>query len=71
MRKTKINLRVGSTEDFFDRLREHAKKLDRGEALPPGITITFEDPRTCWKFLLRKECDCCVWSKRHRSISPH
>ena len=44
MRKTKINLRVGSTEDFFDRLREHAKKLDRGEALPPGITITFEDP---------------------------
>ena len=44
MRKTKINLRVGSTEDFFDRLREHAKKLDTGEALPPGITITFEDP---------------------------
>jgi predicted transcriptional regulator len=44
MRKTKITLRVGSTEDFFDRLREHAKKLDRGETLPPGITITFEDP---------------------------
>jgi predicted transcriptional regulator len=44
MRKTKINLRVGSTEDFFSRLREHAEKLDRGETLPPGITITFEDP---------------------------
>lgn len=44
MKKTKITLRVGSTEDFFERLREHAKKLDKGETLPPGITITFEDP---------------------------
>ena len=44
MKKTKINLRVGSTEDFFERLMERAKKLDRGETLPPGITITFEDP---------------------------
>ena len=44
MRKTKITLRVGSTENFFDRLLERAKKLDKGEALPPGITITFEDP---------------------------
>jgi len=44
MRKAKITLRVGSTEDFFDRLRDHAEKLDKGEALPPGITITFEDP---------------------------
>jgi predicted transcriptional regulator len=44
MRKTKITLRVGSTEDFFDRLRERAEKLDRGETLPAGITITFEDP---------------------------
>jgi predicted transcriptional regulator len=44
MRKTKITLRTGSTEDFFDRLLERAKKLDRGETLPPGITITFEDP---------------------------
>lgn len=44
MRKTKVTLRVGSTEDFFGRLRERAKKLDKGEVLPPGITITFEDP---------------------------
>lgn len=44
MRKAKITLKVGSTEDFFSRLRDHARKLDRGETLPPGITITFEDP---------------------------
>jgi len=44
MKKTKVTLRTGSTEDFFNRLRERAKKLDRGETLPPGITITFEAP---------------------------
>jgi predicted transcriptional regulator len=44
MKKTKITLRTGSTEDFFNRLRDRAKKLDRGETLPPGITITYEDP---------------------------
>jgi predicted transcriptional regulator len=44
MRKTRINLRTGTTEDFFNRLRGRAKKLDRGETLPPGITITFDDP---------------------------
>jgi predicted transcriptional regulator len=44
MRKANITLNIGSTEDFFDRLRDHAEKLDRGETLPPGITITFEDP---------------------------
>jgi predicted transcriptional regulator len=44
MRKTKITLRTGSTEDFFNRLLDRAEKLDRGETLAPGITITFEDP---------------------------
>ena len=44
MKKTEITLRTGSTEDFFDRLRGHAETLDRGETLPAGITITFEDP---------------------------
>ncbi len=44
MRKTKVTLRVGSTEDFFSRLLERAKKLDEGGVLPSGITITFEDP---------------------------
>jgi predicted transcriptional regulator len=44
MRKTKITLRVGSSGGFFDRLQERAKKLDQGEVLPSGITITFEDP---------------------------
>jgi len=51
MPKARINLRTGSTEDFFNRLRERAKKLDRGQTLPPGITITFEDPIDLLKVL--------------------
>ncbi|MGB8258893.1 MAG: hypothetical protein WCE75_01020 [Terracidiphilus sp.] len=51
MKKTRITLRTGSTEDFFRRLRDHAEKLDRGEVLPPGITITFEDPEDLFEVL--------------------
>lgn len=51
MRKTKVTLKTGSTEDFFARLRDHAEKLDKGETLPPGITITFEDPEDLLEIL--------------------
>ncbi len=44
MKKAKVNIATGTTEEFFDRLRSDAKKLDRGEAIAPDITITFEDP---------------------------
>jgi predicted transcriptional regulator len=44
MKKTKVSLGTGSTEGFFGRVRERARKLDRGETLPPEIAITFEDP---------------------------
>jgi predicted transcriptional regulator len=51
MKKTKVELKTGSSDEFFDRLRERAKKLDRGESLPPRITITFEDPTELLKVL--------------------
>jgi predicted transcriptional regulator len=51
MRKSRINLKVDSTEGFFNRLRERAKKLDRGETLPSEITISFEDPMDLLKVL--------------------
>ena len=51
MKKTKVVLKTGSTEEFFGRLRERAKKLDRGESLPVGITISFEDPMEMLKVL--------------------
>jgi predicted transcriptional regulator len=44
MRKDKVNIKTGSTDEFFNRVRGHAEKLDRGESLPEEITISFEDP---------------------------
>lgn len=44
MRKTKVNIKTGSVDEFFGRVRGHAEKLDRGESLPAEITITFENP---------------------------
>jgi predicted transcriptional regulator len=51
MAKTKVNLRTGSTEDFFRRARERAKRLDSGEKLPAELTINFEDPAELLKIL--------------------
>jgi len=44
MRKNRVSIRTGAADEFFDRVREHAKKLDRGVSLPAEITITFENP---------------------------
>ena len=41
---TKVILETGTAADFFERTKEHAKKLDRGERLAPEIRLTFEDP---------------------------
>lgn len=43
MRKNRVSIRTGSTDEFFSRVRGHAAKLDLGESLPAEITITFED----------------------------
>lgn len=44
MQKSKVTIGTGTADDFFRRVRENARKLDRGEDIEPGITITFEDP---------------------------
>jgi predicted transcriptional regulator len=51
MKMAKVRLRTGSTDEFFGRLRDRAKRLDRGESLPSGITISFEDPMELLKVL--------------------
>src|SRR5205823_10645908 len=42
-KKIKVNVTGDGTKGFFDRAREHARKLDSGEALAPEITVSFED----------------------------
>jgi len=44
MKATRVNLKTESTDEFFDRLRTQAAKLDAGETPPAGITISFEEP---------------------------
>jgi predicted transcriptional regulator len=43
-RTGKVRVGVESTDRFFARTRLDARRLDRGEKLPAGVTLSFEDP---------------------------
>ena len=40
----KIRIGVEPMDRFFSRMRVKARRLDRGEKLEPGLTVSFEDP---------------------------
>src|SRR6266567_3561503 len=40
----KLTITTGTERDFFERGKEFARKLDRGERLQPERIISFEDP---------------------------
>lgn len=46
-----IIVKVGSTQDFFDRVRQTMKSLDEGKPLESSHSITFEDPSDMLHFL--------------------
>jgi len=52
-RKVKVKVRITNdgVKGFFHRVREHARKLDRGEELAPELTISFEDPNEMMRVL--------------------
>jgi len=39
-----VIVKTGTTEEYFARIREIAKQIDRGEVPQPEFTLTFEDP---------------------------
>jgi predicted transcriptional regulator len=39
----KIQVTNGGVKGFFERSREHARRLDRGESLAPEVTVSFEN----------------------------
>jgi predicted transcriptional regulator len=43
-KNVKTRIVADGVEGFFGRVREHARKLDKGEELAPEATISFEDP---------------------------
>ncbi|HEY0796430.1 MAG TPA: hypothetical protein VGD64_11675 [Acidisarcina sp.] len=51
MKNNRVSVSAGGVDDFFSRVREHAGQLDRGKAIPPEITLTFEDPAELLKVL--------------------
>ena len=42
-REPKIRVTANGVREFFDRAREHARKLDRGEELAPEVIVLFEN----------------------------
>jgi predicted transcriptional regulator len=42
-RATKVRVTNDGVKGFFTRAREHARKLDRGEAITPEFVISFEN----------------------------
>jgi predicted transcriptional regulator len=42
-KNVKIRVTGDGVKGFFDRAREHARKLDRGQELAPEITVSFEN----------------------------
>jgi predicted transcriptional regulator len=50
-KKTKARITNDGLKGFFDRAREHARKLDRGEELAPEMTISFESAADMMKVL--------------------
>jgi hypothetical protein len=41
--REKMEIKLGSIDEFFARAKEHAQMLDRGELPPKEFLITFED----------------------------
>jgi predicted transcriptional regulator len=50
-KNVKVRVTGDRAEGFFDRAREHARKLDRGEELPPEITVSFENASAMMRVL--------------------
>jgi predicted transcriptional regulator len=63
MNKSKVSIATGTAEGFFNRVRSHAAKLDRGEAIPPKISITFEDPLELLNVLTAERVRLLRWAR--------
>jgi predicted transcriptional regulator len=51
MKKPKVSISTGTADEFFRTIRRHARQIDHGEPVAPGVTITFEDPLEMLQFL--------------------
>jgi predicted transcriptional regulator len=63
MNKSKVTIATGTAEEFFNRVRGNAAKLDRGESIAPTISITFEDPLEMLNVLTAERVRLLRWAK--------
>jgi len=63
MNKSKVTIATGTSEEFFNRVRGNAAKLDRGETIAPTISITFEDPLELLNVLTAERVRLLRWAK--------
>jgi predicted transcriptional regulator len=63
MSKSKVSIATDTTEGFFNRVRGHAAKLDRGETIPAKISITFEDPLEMLNVLTAERVRLLRWAR--------
>jgi predicted transcriptional regulator len=72
--KMSKNVKVRVTNDgvkgFFDRAREHARKLDRNEKLAPEMTISFENPSDIMLILSPQRVRVLEFAKKKRGATP-
>src|SRR4051794_23717298 len=61
-------LTTGTFDEFVARSKERAKKLDRGERIPPEIRVTFEDPADLLRALSAERLR--VLKAIHRQTKP-
>jgi hypothetical protein len=67
-KKVKVRVTSDGAKGFFDRAREHARKLDRGEALAPEITVLFENASDMMRFFPRSVSDFCRLREKRRFL---
>ena len=68
--KVRVTVSTGTVEKFFKRAHEDAKKLDRGELLPPEIRITFEDPIEMLRALSVERMRVIRIVRKHHATNP-
>ncbi len=51
MKNPKVRIAADGVKGYLDWARSRARKLDRGEGLPPSLIISFEDPSDMMRVL--------------------
>jgi predicted transcriptional regulator len=69
-RDVKVVVGTGTVQEFFKRAHEDARKMDRGELLPPEIRVTFEDPIEMLRALSVERMRVIKTVRKHHATKP-